>query len=156
MGRWEDGKMAMLMCIFFMFPITAVAQATASYQMVWSPDATFCFLMLIIFGPWIIIGSILFYQRREIQPIKGGLNVVFLFFSLLMPIDCYWYLLIKNEIGRIPSLVLLEAFFLFLFLVFSSVRKIFGDSYSCALSIWSEYLNTITIANTFIIRSWLL
>ena len=85
-------------------------------------------VLLIIFQPIAILASYLFYERRDIQPIKS----------------------------RYPKLVLVQNCFLQLFFLFLCLQRLFAESIPCWLTLWAGYLGTILICNTYLIRCWIL
>lgn len=97
-------------------------------MVVWTAGAVFGIAWLIFFLPIGILGTIWFWRRRALQPIKA----------------------------RSPSLVVITDIVLLLYVLLLCLQRITGDDYPCLLNLWSGYLGTIVLFNTYLWRCWTL
>lgn len=94
----------------------------------WTSGAVFGLGWLCFWMPTSMLVTGWFWQRRDLQPIKA----------------------------RSPALVLISDILLICYGTFLCLRAIVGDSYPCAFNIWSSYIGTIALCNTYLWRCWTL
>jgi len=86
----------------------------------------FGLIWLILFFPIYSCAVLLFYFRRDVQPIKA----------------------------RSPMLVLINDVVLLAFVLVLCLQRIFVDDYPCVLNIWTQYIGTLVLCNTYLLRCW--
>lgn len=94
----------------------------------WTAGAVFGLVWLLIWIPSFIAAMLLFYRRRDIQPIKA----------------------------RSPTLVLVTDVILLLYTVLLCLQRIIDSDYPCFLNMWSGYVGTIVLFNSYLWRCWTL
>jgi hypothetical protein len=94
----------------------------------WNAGAVFGIIWVLILPPIHTIGTVLFWQRREIQPIKA----------------------------RSPGLVVLSDIILLLWVILLCIQRIERDQYPCLLNVWSGFIGLVVLFNTYIWRCWVL
>jgi len=94
----------------------------------WTTSAIFGVVWLAIFLPVHIVGLILFWTRRKIQPITS----------------------------RLPALVVGCDIVLIAFELLLCIQRIFADSYPCLLNLWSGFVGLLILFNTYMWRCWVL
>lgn len=94
----------------------------------WNAGAIFGLAWFIFSLPIHIGGTIWFWLRRDVQPIKA----------------------------RSPSLVVVTDIILMLYVGLLCFQRIFADDYPCMLTMWSGHIGTIVLFNTYLWRCWTL
>jgi len=94
----------------------------------WNSGAIFAVIWIAIFPLLGTISTIWFWIRRDVQPIKA----------------------------RSPLLVVLTDIVLILYMIVLCLQRIFRDEYPCWLNVWSGYVGTVVLLNTYIWRCWTL
>jgi len=94
----------------------------------WNPGAVFGVCWMVFFVPISVVGTIWFWARRDIQPIKA----------------------------RQPVLVVVTDIVLILYVVLLCFQRILSDNYPCLLTLWSGYIGTLVLFNTYLWRCWTL
>lgn len=94
----------------------------------WTVGAIFGVCIMIVFLPVQVIFTYKFWERRNIQPIKA----------------------------RMPGLVVLTDCVTFLWIMQLGLQRIAADSYPCLLNLWTGFIGTIVLFNTYVWRCWVL
>ena len=94
----------------------------------WTAGASFAVGWLILWVPIFLVAMYWFKQRAHIQPIKA----------------------------RSPTLVLVTDTILLLYLMSLCFQRIFVKDYPCLLNIWSGYIGTVILFNSYLWRCWTL
>jgi len=95
---------------------------------VWTAGAVFGLAWMIFFLPIHLVGTVLFWQRRNKQPIKA----------------------------RLPSLVVSADFISFIFVLTLGIQRIVGNAWPCLLTLWSAYIGLSVLFNIYLWRCWVL
>lgn len=95
---------------------------------VWDAGAVFFVSWMVFFFPIAFFGTVWFWRRREIQPIKA----------------------------RSPGLVLIADFFLLGWILLTALQRVVGDEWPCSLTLWGGQLGSIALCNAYIWRCWVL
>jgi len=93
-----------------------------------SAGGVFGVVWLVVWLPIFTIGTILFWRRRTIQPIKA----------------------------RSPALVVVTDAILGLYTLALCLQRILVDSYPCLLNMWCGFVGTVVLLNVYLWRCWLL
>jgi len=94
----------------------------------WNTSAIFGVVWLCIFLPPHLVGVLLFWKNRNVQPITS----------------------------RLPGLVVSCDLVLLGFELLLCIQRIFSNSYPCLLNLWSGFIGLIVLFNTYMWRCWVL
>jgi hypothetical protein len=90
--------------------------------------AVFAVVWASFFLPIMLYCTVHFWRNREIQPIRA----------------------------RSPTLVVITDIILFLYTLLLCCQRIINDDYPCLLNIWSGYVGTVILFNSYLWRCWTL
>eukprot|EP00457_Paulinella_chromatophora_P005860 gb/GEZN01005878.1/.p1 GENE.gb/GEZN01005878.1/~~gb/GEZN01005878.1/.p1 ORF type:complete len:482 (-),score=58.94 gb/GEZN01005878.1/:222-1667(-) len=85
-----------------------------------------CAMLLLL--PLQLFLGIVFWRRRDIQPIKA----------------------------RMPGLVVITDFFMFLWIMQLGLQRIAADGYPCLMNLWTGFVGLVVLFNTYLWRCWVL
>lgn len=88
--------------------------------------SSFAFAWMLLFVPLALLSTIVFYRRRNIQPIQA----------------------------RSPELMVFANLVFVVFTVTLCTQRIFYYTYPCIVNVWQGYIGIISIGNIYLIRSW--
>ncbi|SPQ96644.1 unnamed protein product (mitochondrion) [Plasmodiophora brassicae] len=96
----------------------AVLDAGAVFSIVW----------LAVFLPPLVVGTVWFWLRKDLQPIKA----------------------------RSPKQLVFGNVVFIVFMVVLCMQRVFWKTYPCVLNLWQGYLGLIAIGNIYAVRAWML
>eukprot|EP00808_Paulinella_micropora_P021606 g16972.t1 len=94
----------------------------------WTVGAIFGACIIVFFLPMQAVFSIMFWRRREYQPLRA----------------------------RLPGLVVITDFFMMMWILQLGLQRISQDVYPCLLNLWSSFIGVVVLFNTYMWRCWVL